>query len=1059
MSPESPLIRILAVDEHAPLRKGIAGPVTAKHRNRRALIALGIILAWCPCASALNPSLDTSQYAHTAWTVREGFFKGVINAVVQTPDGYLWLGTEFGLLRFDGVRCVPWPPLPGGEPLRSSNIQNLLVARDGRLWIGTMDGLASWKDGKLTQYPELAGQYVLALLEDHEGTVWAGTSATPTGRLCAIQRDSVQCYGRDGSLGRQVVSLFEDRRGNLWAGAATGLWRWKPGPPKLYPLSKPAPEIHALNEGHNGALLISIRRGIIEVVDGKAEAFPVPGAGTQFNPFGLLWDRDGGLWIGTRDRGLLHMHQGRTDSFAQSDGLSGDHINSLFEDREGNIWVATVNGLDRFRDFAAATISVRQGLSNADVGSVLAARDGSVWIGTRDGLNRWKDGQITVVHKRNRRSLTVAARHGVQVIADSGLPDDYVGSLQEDARGRIWVFSPGGVAYFEDGRFIPVSAIPGGYIHSVAEDRTGGLWVSYDESLLHWYQGSVVERIPWAGLGRKDKAWALAADPVQGGLWVGFWLGGVTYLKGGLVRASYTTADGLGKGRVNSLHTDRDGTLWAATQGGLSRVKDGRVASLTSRNGLPCDAVDGVVEDDAHGFWLNMACGLVRIARPELDAWAADPERTIHVTVFDSSNGVMSHAFTSGSCPRFTTSRDGKLWFLPLDGVSFVDPHHLPLNKLPPPVHIEQIKADRKIYDISRGVRLPPLARDVKIDYTALSFVAPEKVHFRYRLEGQDPDWREVVNEREAQYSNLPPRHYRFRVMACNNSGIWNEAGDSLDFSVDPAYYQTTWFRVLCAAAFLALLWGLYRYRLHQIAREFSAQLEARTEERTRIARELHDTLLQSFQALMFHFQAVSDLLPAGEGKEALGKVLDRADQAIIEGRDAIHNIRSSTTVTNELPQAITALGKELACAKDGEKDSVTFRVSVEGPPRALHPIPRDDIYRIAREALRNAFRHAQASQIEAEITYGQDLLRLRIRDDGKGIDPKHLHAGRDGHWGLPGMRERAQQIGAQLEIWSEAGAGTEMELRVPGSIAYEKVPGHRRLRLFRKTKEVSNEH
>jgi signal transduction histidine kinase len=459
------------------------------------------------------------------------------------------------------------------------------------------------------------------------------------------------------------------------------------------------------------------------------------------------------------------------------------------------------------------------------------------------------------------------------------------------------------------------------------------------------------------------------------------------------------------------------------------------------------------MEDDDHSFWLYTACGLVRIARPELDGWATDPKRTIQTMVFDNSDGVSSHSLPTAYGPRVAKSSDGKIWFLPLEGVSVIDPRHLPINKIPPPVYIEQITADRKTSNAYSQLRLPPLVRDLEIDYTALSLVAPEKIRFRYKLEGHDPDWQDAGTRRQAFYNDLAPRNYRFRVAACNNSGVWNEAGASFDFSIDPAYYQTTWFRASCVAAFLGLLWALHRLRLHQIAQQFHARLEARVDERTRIAQELHDTLLQSFQALMFHFQAVNHLLPPSKGKEALEKVLDRADQAIVEGRDAIQNIRSSTTVTNELSHAMTALGEELSGSNDGENGPATFRVSVEGPPRGLHPILRDDIYRIAREALRNAFRHAQASQIEAEITYGQRILRLRIRDDGKGIDPKHLHAGRDGHWGLPGMRERAQRIGAQFEMWSEIGAGTEVELRIPGSIAYETV--HRRggFRLFRKKK------
>jgi signal transduction histidine kinase/ligand-binding sensor domain-containing protein len=1029
------------------------GRASSSTQAKACATLLGVLLACCPCASALNPSLDINQYAHKAWTVREGFFTGAVNSIAQTPDGYLWLGTEFGLLRFDGVRPTPWDP-PAGEHLPSSDIRRLLAARDGRLWIGTPEGLASWKDGKLTSSQELAGQPVQALLEDREGVIWAGVQGTSAGRLCAIQSGSTQCYGEDGSLGRGWLTLYEDSRGYLWAGAATGLWRWKPGPPKLYPIPD-AETIYSLIDGDNGALLIAMHDGIRQLNDGKTEEYPLPGAARQFLPNRLLPDRNGGLWIGTADRGVLHVHQGKTDVFARSDGLSSDSITRLFEDREGNIWVATTEGLDRFRDFAAPTISVKQGLSNAVVGSVLAARDGSVWLGTLDGLSRWKDGRVTIYRK-----------------GDSGLPGN-PHSLFQDEGARIWVSTLSGVAYFDNGRFIPVSGVPGGNVHSIAGDRTGNLWISHqDHGLFRLLDASVVEQIPWARLGRKDSATTLLSDSERGGLWIGFIQGGVAYFKNGQVRASYAAADGLGEGLVAGLQLDRDGTLWAATAGGLSRVKNGRVATLTSRNGLPCENAQWVVEEDDHAFWLSMACGLVRIPRPELDAWITDPKRTIQATVFDSSDGVRSHAGPSGYSPRVAKTADGKLWFLPGDGVSVIDPHHLPFNKLPPPVHIEQITADRKKYETSSNQRLPPLIRDLEIDYTALSLVAPEKNRFRVKLEGHDRAWQDVGNRRQAFYTDLPPRNYRFRVAASNNSGVWNEAGDSFDFSIDPAYYQTAWFKASYAAAFLGLLWALYRLRLHQIAREFNAQLEARVEERTRIARELHDTLLQGFHGVMFRFQAARNMLPRRpeEAIEALDGALERAELALSEGRDAIHDLRMSTEVTNELAQAVTALGNEMShelshelsqglsqepashdSAHGSTHDSARFHVVVEGPPRDLHPILRDEVYAIAREAVRNAFRHAQAHDIEAQITYNGSSFQLRIRDDGKGIDPGIVAEGRAGHYGVPGMRERARRIGGKLNVWTGTGAGTEIELNIPGSIAYGTSGGGGVLGLFRK--------
>jgi signal transduction histidine kinase len=413
-------------------------------------------------------------------------------------------------------------------------------------------------------------------------------------------------------------------------------------------------------------------------------------------------------------------------------------------------------------------------------------------------------------------------------------------------------------------------------------------------------------------MGRKDFASALLSDPLKGGLWLGFYRGGVAYFKDGQVRASYANADGLGEGRVTGLELDGEGTLWAATAGGLSRVKNGRVATLTSRNGLPCDTVHWAAEDDSDSFWLYTACGLVRIARSELNAWAADPKRIIQSTTFDISDGVRLRAIAvSEYTPRVAKTSDGKLWFLPYDGVSVIDPRHIPVNTLPPPVQIEEITADRKKYKTSSNLHLPPLIRDLEIDYTALSLVAAEKVFFRIKLEGHDPDWKEMGTERKASYNDLAPRNYRFRVMACNNSGVWNEAGASFDFSIDPAYYQTAWFKASCVAAFLGLLWALYRYRLHQVAREFNARLD----ERTRIARELHDTLLQSFQGLMLRFQVAHDEIPAhaAEARKTLENALDHAAQAITEGRDAVQGLRSSTVETNDLARAIGSLGEELA--------------------------------------------------------------------------------------------------------------------------------------------------
>jgi signal transduction histidine kinase/ligand-binding sensor domain-containing protein len=1003
---------------------------------------LTCLLVWCPCALALNPALDASQYAHTAWKVREGFAKGSIISIAQTPDGYLWLGTAFGLSRFDGVRNVPWRP-PPDQHLPSSTITRLVVARDGTLWIGTWNGLASWKNGKLTQYAELSGLTIFALVEDHEGSIWAGANGPPDGKLCEIRNSGVRCHPEMDGVGRGVFGLHEDREGNLWVGVEAGVWRWKPGPPVFYPVpGLPSGRMQSMVDSDDGALLIATTDAIMRLADGKVDVvYPFPAARRGFRVLSMLRDHDGGLWVGPAGRGLVHIHQQRTDVFSQSDGLSGDDIYGLFEDREGNIWVATIDGLDRFNELPVVTYSRKQGLSDIPWGGILAARDGSVWFATLDGLSRLNRGHVTAYR---RRSVGGAARE----IAGSGLPDEGVGSLFQDSHRRIWVSTPTGIGYLENDRFIPAAA-PGGLVSSLTEDSSGNMWIANrDLGLIRLSPRNEFQRIPWGAFGRTDAAVVLAPDPSHGGLWLGFSKGGIAWFRDGHVHSSYSAADGLGEGRVNQLRFDGKGTLWIATEGGLGRLNNGRIATLSSKSGLPCDAVQWTMED-AQSVWLMMPCSLVRVAHSELDEWAlaADKSnRAIHATVFDSSDGLRTLAVVGDYTPRVAKSADGKLWFIAPDGISAVDPRHLPFNNLPPPVHIEQITADRKTYDVSSGIsgpaRLPPLIRGLEIDYTALSLVAPEKMIFRYKLEGRDHDWQDGGNRRQAFYNNLPPRNYRFRVVACNNSGVWNETGAFLGFSVAPAYYQTTWFRLSCVAAFLALAWALYRLRLRQVAQHFEMTLEARVGERTRIARDLHDTLLQSFHGLLLRFQTVSNLLPTGEVKEKLESAIEQAAQAITEGRDAVQGLRASTVESNDLALALNVLGEQLAADAAGE-NSVEFRVDVEGTPRNLHPILRDEVYRIAGEALRNAFRHAEARRIEVEIWYDERQLRVRVRDDGKGIDAKVLSGdGRSGHYGLHGMRERAKLTGGKLTVWSEIDSGTEVELSVPAANAYEKAGG-----------------
>ena len=431
-------------------------------RKTQTAVVLCVLAGLCPCASALNPSLDINQYAHKAWTIREGFSKGVINSIAQTPDGYLWLGTEFGLLRFDGIQAVPWSP-PGPQDLPGSFVNALFAARDGTLWIGTRTGLASWNGAKLTRYPEFDGKNVASILEDRGGELWVGVLGTgATGRLCSIRGRQTHCYGEDGSFGNGVFSLYEDATGNLWAGDVRGLWRYKPDPPKRY-ASSPT-QIRSIVQGDDGKLLMAMNGGVRQLVSGKLEPYPLAPASSS--PYRLLRDRDGGLWIATYGQGLIHIHQGRTDVFSRADGLSSDVILSVFEDREGNIWAATTEGLDRFRELPVITISSKQGLSGDRAYSVLVARDGSVWLSGLNGLDRWKDGRVSTFRKAD------------------GLPGDLTTSLFEDDGGRLWVATAGGLARFEAGRFVTVDRELG--FDAAMTGDAEHLWVSAPRHGVFW---------------------------------------------------------------------------------------------------------------------------------------------------------------------------------------------------------------------------------------------------------------------------------------------------------------------------------------------------------------------------------------------------------------------------------------------------------------------------------------------------------------------------------------------------------------------------------------------
>jgi signal transduction histidine kinase/ligand-binding sensor domain-containing protein len=985
--------------------------------------AFAVLLLLANAASGIDPRIAMTQYGHTAWRVRDGYFSGPPIAITQTKDGFLWIGTDVGLIRFDGVRFVPWQP-PAGSHLPDDRIVNLLGASDGSLWIGTANGLARWHEGNLTVYAR-AGRFG-ALLEDRQGTIWAGHTRvfSEVPPLCRFERGEFRCFGFADELRlRYVGALHEDRQGNLWIGGETGACRWRPEGPVCFEISslaasKDKSAVFALADDADGNLWAGTgATGTWRLTAGRWQRYP-DSPEPAVDSGGMFSDRGDGLWIGTADRGLIRIVQGRTERFTRADGLSGDAVYDMFEDREGNVWVATSSGLDRFRDIKVATLTSREGLLGGDVGAVAASRDGSVWIAERRALLHLEAAGISVYR------------------VSQGLPGNSLTSLFEDSRGRLWFGVDNDLAWREHGRFFQLKMPDGGAIGlviAIAEDREGDLWLTTPQpsrALIRIRGERVVEVLPVERLGGQPstRIATIVADP-RSGLWIGLVTSELKLYRNGTLESHGS----LGGKRIRSLLPEARG-IWVATNRGLSLVRNGKPSTLDTRNGLPCNDIEDVIPGEDGSLWLKTACGLVEISSNELDSWSGQPERRVQVRVLDTFDGAQ--AGLSPFSPRSAKSLDGRLWFaIEGGGLQVFDPRNVKSNAVPPPVRILRLVADRRLHEPEARLRLPPLTRDLEIDYTALSFTLPEKIRFRYRLEGKaGGDWQEAGARREAFFTNLSPGSYRFHVIACNNDGIWNQEGAALDFVILPAFHQTAWFFGLCAALTAGLAWSAYRWRVRQVRAVLDRRFEERLAERTRVARELHDTLLQGFlsASLQLHV-AVDELSPGEPAKSRFDRVQQLMSQVIEEGRQALRGLRSTDrSADDDLAPSLSRIPGEL-----GMQDLAAFRVVAEGRARPLLPVVRDEIYRIAREALVNAFQHSGAATIEVEIEYAARQLRVVVRDDGRGIDSDVLRAGRENHWGLSGMRERAEKIGARLQVWSRDGSGTEVELAVPSEIAF----------------------
>jgi signal transduction histidine kinase/ligand-binding sensor domain-containing protein len=987
-----------------------------RHRDLRptcrALSLATLLLAATPAASCAEPASPRllEQYTHTAWSALDDAPVDVLN-FAQSGDGWLWLATATGLFRFDGKRFERMDRL-SGQALLSTNVLALYAPPEGGLWIGyRFGGVSHWQDGKLTHYTEADGLpagIVMQLNRGPDGVVWASTG----GGLARLDGARFKPVGPEAGLPVQIArQVLFDRQGTQWVSVYGNVYFRRKGESRFHP-AWPKGDLMGMAEAPDGTIWASdavdsyYRMSAAAPADGAPARRALPGNGMHF-------DRDGAMWL-MRVNSLERRVAGQAPSPRQQltvdHGLSGGLPQCFFQDREGNVWVGTSAGVDRFRRNRLVSVPVQ---SDFDHAAIVPAPGNGVWAG--DFAGAWRqlgsDGERSVVRERP------------------------VASLFRAADGTVWAGDDKAIWHRDGARMLEHIPLPKdlqGYpVHTIHAGADGGLWVSVARrGLFLLKQGKWLRNGGLADLPDRH-AFALHLS-AAGTLWAGYTRNQIARIDGARV-AWYSSLHGLDLGTVLVLY-ERDGQLWAGGESGVAWFDGQRFHMLRGLGGDSFRSVSGLVRTKTGDLWLFGSDGLSHISAAELNGALRQPEREVAFERFDARDGLIGLPSTVRPLSTLLEAQDGKLWFSTASKVGWIDPAKVARNPRPPPVLIQGVTADTRRYDAQPGLVLPQDTSNLRIDFTALSLSMPERVRFRYRLDGVDNDWQNPGTRRQAFYTNLAPGQYRFRVMAANEDGVWNQQEAQLAFRIQPTTAQAAWFQALVAMAVLAALYLVYQLRLQQVTRQLRKRMEDRIDERERIARALHDTFLQSVQGLMLRFQTLLKRLPPeGEARVLAERILDQADQVLIEGRNQVRGLRSTTLAVTDLPQACAELGRSLQ-----EQYDVPFRMAVSGHPVTLAPAAAEHIYAIASEALHNACRHARAGQVELELAYGGEHFRLRVRDDGRGIDAEVLAAGqRPGHWGLTGMREQAGKLEAEVELWSAPGKGTEVSLRVPAPNAY----------------------
>lgn len=955
-----------------------ANPVV--QRRKREARGLGCLLVAILGVGSISPALEPTtplpEYGRQSWVMENGLPQNSVHALVQTHDGFLWLGTEAGLVRFDGVSFLVLDP-SSRPAIPSGDIRCLLESKDGALWIGTREGLARMKDGVVTVFTTAQGmpgnsirslrlqdEHVLVTTENGEASI-DGNQAMPVADSTPMSVDS----------GLQPVFVTRMPEGQQAQATNT-----------------------TVAVGTNKELRWRVGREL-------------PGTRVQ----ALYADREGSLWIGT-NRGLARWASGKLQVLAANDVLAGASVLSLLEDREGNLWVGTeTDGLQVLRDARFTNIGTREGLSSDLTSTVVEDSVGTIWVGTNGG-------GLNVV----RRGVSVPETATTYAVRDV-LLSDVILSLAAGKNGELWVGTPDGLNRIRGSAvdsFTSADGLPDDFIRSLLVDADGSLWIGTRRGLAHWTfeaGGSKAARTEIYteanGLG-SDLVGSMARDS-NGSLWIAT-LAGLSRLKSGKI-TNYTTANGLSSNVVTALLPRAGGALLVGTQSRGWNLWDGRRFSEVNTAALKNTSVHAILDDASNHLWFATAHGIARCDC----TMTAD---CTHWMEFGPADGLRSRETATNSHPSAWRSRDGHLWFATPKGLVEVDPEHFPVNNVPPPVMVERFAVDDVNQVLHAGdgsVQVPAGHNHFQFEYAGLSYVAPQKVRYRYRLDGFDHDWTDAGARRIAYYTNIPPGRYTFRVQAANNDGIWNTTGTTLQFELEPHFYQTLWFYVLLAVALAALFALLLKRRLLAAEREFKAVLG----ERNRIAREIHDTLAQGYVGISVQLEVLAELLRHHK-VDAATKQLDttraHVREGLAEARQSIWALRSQDTGENTLPVHLRRVTEK------ANSRSLEANFNVYGAYRPLPPGTEREILRVAQEAIHNVEKHAAARHLSVRLEYGPAEIALEVRDDGRGFAAGEDAVTEPGHYGFTGMRERAATIGGALDVTSEPGTGTSVRLRAP---------------------------